>query len=316
MAGELTVYQATSFPITEIEMMASYMARSGLFGVKDVNHAVALMLIAQAEGKHPATIVNDFDVIQGRAAKKPAAMLRDFLAMGGKVEWHSNTDELAEATFSHPQGGSARIKWDMEDAKRAGLVGKDNWKKYPRQMLRARVTGEGIRTVFPGATSGTFTPEEIEELGPNTDGPIKSRTEQARALIPKKEKPAKPAAADEAPPPPAVDDVPEVQVEGTEDIADAEVIETPPAPPADPQRERLTEMRVHLEETFKFTPEQAKDALLAFFAAYEKKPGAVKDDAAFKSLFANLKKKNEQQINALVKSYQKSKAEPAAENAE
>lgn len=302
------------FGMADIEKMAIVMAKSGLFGVKTPEHAMALMLIAQAEGKHPATIADSFDIIQGRAAKKPTAMMADFLLANGKVEWHTVSDELVEATFSHPSGGSARIKWDMDDARRAGLAGKDNWKKYPRQMLRARVTGEGIRTVCPGATSGTYTPEEIEELGPNHDGPIKSRTEQARAMIPKKE--TKPKAAEEDPPPPASDDVPEVQVEGSEDIADAEVIEEPapePEQPADPQRERLTEMRVHLETAFKFTPEQAKDGLLAFFAAYEKKPGAVKDEAVFKSLLANLKKKNQQQIEALMKSYAKSKAAETAE---
>jgi len=121
------------------------------------------MLIAQAEGRHPASAANDYNIIQGRPAKKADAMLRDFLSAGGKVQWLALDDKQAEATFSHPSGGTVTIGWDMARAKAAGLGGKDMWAKYPRQMLRSRVVSEGIRTVFPGATSGMYVPEEIED---------------------------------------------------------------------------------------------------------------------------------------------------------
>jgi hypothetical protein len=35
------------------------------------------------------------------------------------------------------------------------------YKKYPRQMLRSRVISEGIRTVYPGATSGLYEEGEV-----------------------------------------------------------------------------------------------------------------------------------------------------------
>ncbi|MCX7689084.1 MAG: hypothetical protein N2045_14060, partial [Fimbriimonadales bacterium] len=56
----------------------------------------------------------------------------------------------------------------MEDAKRAGLIGKagGNWEKYPRAMLRARVVSEGVRTVFPGVIVGLYTPEEVRDFEP------------------------------------------------------------------------------------------------------------------------------------------------------
>jgi uncharacterized protein YbbK (DUF523 family) len=38
------------------------------------------------------------------------------------------------------------------------------WKKYPRQMLRSRVVSEGVRTVCPGATSGMYVPEEVQDI--------------------------------------------------------------------------------------------------------------------------------------------------------
>jgi len=52
----------------------------------------------------------------------------------------------------------------MARAKSAGFAGKDNWRKFPRAMLRSRVVSEGIRTVFPGVVVGVYTPEEVADF--------------------------------------------------------------------------------------------------------------------------------------------------------
>lgn len=151
-------------PMQDVMKMAEAVAKSGLFGVKSADQALALMLVAQAEGRHPALAARDYDIIQGRPAKKTEAMLRDFLESGGKVEWHELSDVIADATFSHPSGGSVRIAWDMKRAGAAGLSSRDMWRKYPRQMLRSRTVSEGIRTVCPMATSGMYVPEEVQDI--------------------------------------------------------------------------------------------------------------------------------------------------------
>lgn len=158
------VVRQAGVPLGEIERMASSVAKSGLFGVKTADQALALMLVAQAEGRHPALAARDYDIIQGRPAKKAEAMMRDFLESGGKVEWHQLDDKGCAATFSHPSGGTVKIDWTMARAVSAGLGGRDMWKKYPRQMLRSRVVSEGIRTVCPMATSGMYVPEEIQDI--------------------------------------------------------------------------------------------------------------------------------------------------------
>jgi hypothetical protein len=151
-------------PYGEIERMAQAIAKSGLFGIKTPEQAAALMLIANAEGMHPAIAARDFHVIQGRPALKADAMLARFQAAGGKVNWTSYTDSKVAAIFAHPAGGSVEIEWTIEQAKRAGLTNKDVWKQYPRAMLRARVISEGIRTVYPGVAVGVYTPEEIGDF--------------------------------------------------------------------------------------------------------------------------------------------------------
>lgn len=152
------------YPVSDIERMARAFAASKLFGVQNVEQALALCLVAQAEGRHPATAAQDYSIIQGRPSKKADAMLRDFLSAGGKVEWHALGDDKADATFSHPSGGSARIDWTLDRATKAGLSGNAMYKKYPRQMLRSRCVSEGVRTVCPGATSGMYVPEEVHDI--------------------------------------------------------------------------------------------------------------------------------------------------------
>jgi hypothetical protein len=150
-------------PIDILQRYADTFAKSAMFGAKTPEQAMSLLLLAQAEGVHPAIAMRDFDVIQGRPAKKAQAMHRSFLEAGGKIEWHERSDTKADATFSHPQGGQVRVAWDMERARKAGLSGKDMYAKYPRQMLAARAISEGCRTVYPAATSGLYVPEEFND---------------------------------------------------------------------------------------------------------------------------------------------------------
>jgi hypothetical protein len=156
--------QVAVIGLDQVERMAVAFAKSGLFGIRTPEQAVALMLIAQAEGLHPAVAARDYHVIQGRPALKADAMLARFQQAGGKVVWNAYSDSEVSGTFSHPSGGAVTVAWTIAQAKAAGLTGKDVWKQYPRAMLRARVVSEGIRSVYPGVSVGVYTPEEIEDF--------------------------------------------------------------------------------------------------------------------------------------------------------
>ena len=155
----------TLFSMTDLEKMAVSMVKSRLFGVESVEQAVTLMLVAQAEGLHPASAARDYHVIKGRPAMKADAMLARFQQGGGIVEWHDYTDTKVSGAFRHPNSPKpVMIEWTIEMAKRIGLTGKDNWRNYPRAMLRARVISEGVRTCAPGIAVGIYTPEEIQDF--------------------------------------------------------------------------------------------------------------------------------------------------------
>jgi hypothetical protein len=165
---------APAFTFEAMQRMAVAIAKSGLFGVKEADQALSLMMIAQAEGKHPALIARDYDIISGRPAKKAEAILRDFQASGGKVEWHELSDKLASATFTHPLSVKPlKIDWDIPRAKLAGLLKPGGmYEKYPRAMLRSRCVSEGCRAVAPSATSGFYTPEEVNQMEAEVADPV------------------------------------------------------------------------------------------------------------------------------------------------
>lgn len=159
MSNEVVQYQ-------QIERMALAVAKSGLFAVKTPEAAISLMLIAQAEGIHPAQAMMDYDVIQGKPALKASAMLARFQRAGGTVEWIEASDQKVSGTFTHAAGGSVTVTWDDARVKVAGLTNPMHT-KFPQQMKRARCISEGVRAVCPGVTPlNMYTPEETIDMEP------------------------------------------------------------------------------------------------------------------------------------------------------
>jgi hypothetical protein len=161
---QLAVKQAEVIPFSDMERMAQAIAKSGLFGLKSPDQAVALMLVAQSEGRHPASVAAEFDIIQGRPALKSQAALARFQTAGGKIQWLVRNDHECTAEFSHAAGGTLQVSWTMDRAHAAGLTGKQTWKQYPTAMLSARTVAEGVRAVFPACLNGVYLAEEVQDF--------------------------------------------------------------------------------------------------------------------------------------------------------
>jgi hypothetical protein len=151
-------------PFQDQQRMAESIVKSKFYGFTDINQVMAVMIVAQAENKHPGTVVQEYDIIQGRPALKSQAILARFQQAGGKVEYITYTDDKVEMTFFHPAGGSLTLAWTMKQAASIGLASKDNWKKYPRAMLKARVVSEGVRAVYPACILGHYAVEEVMDF--------------------------------------------------------------------------------------------------------------------------------------------------------
>lgn len=209
-AGSVAV--VPQYGVRDMQEMANAISDSRLFGKITPAQAFALMLIAQAEGRHPATVAQEYDIIQDRPALKAVAALARFQHAGGTIQWLQRTDLIAEAQFSHQLGGQLVVCWTMERATKAQLTAKDNWKKFPAQMLSARVVAEGVRAVLPACLNGCYLSEEVQDFEP------------AEKPTPRAPKPAPRVEVQQAPPPDRVDELMRVSV-----LAELQALQVPRA---------------------------------------------------------------------------------------
>jgi hypothetical protein len=150
--------------MTDMQSMALAIAKSGLFGMKSPEQALALGLLAVSENKPFASICAEYDVIQGRPALKSQACLARFQQAGGTIQWIKRTDKECVLEGKHPAGGTLQVTWTMERANAAGLTGKQNWKTYPCAMLSARCVAELVRALYPACLNGVYLAEEVQDF--------------------------------------------------------------------------------------------------------------------------------------------------------
>ena len=58
------------------------------------------------------------------------------------------------------------VEYSMADAKKAELLNKDNWKKFPDRMLKARALGYALRDRFQDKLMGIGFVEELQDITP------------------------------------------------------------------------------------------------------------------------------------------------------
>lgn len=196
--------------------------------------AVAACILQGHEvGLPPMASLAHIHVIEGRPAISAAGQRALILAHGHEI-WISE-QTATRATVCGRRKSEERIlevTWSLDDAKRAGLLGKPVWQKYPRNMLVARATGDVGRGAFMDVLGGIpYSVEELEDGNVIDLEPTGDPTTAAPAPEPTKRRKAGRAAtagADSEPPP-----APEPEAAGGEAAATAEG-EPPPAPEVEP----------------------------------------------------------------------------------
>lgn len=164
-------------------------------------------------GIHPMAGLTNIHIIEGKptlSAGLWAALVRE---AGHRLRvWVEGEGDglraVAELTRSDDPDFAFRVAWSVEDARRAGLLNKDNWKKYLRSMLKSRAIVEVIREGAPEVGMGAaYTPEELDpNLAVNEQGdpvdlqqvpssPAPSQTGTPQPPVMKPEPEAKPETA-------------------------------------------------------------------------------------------------------------------------
>lgn len=149
--------------LSTIERMGDLLARSGFArGARSKEQAVALILMGRELGIPAMTALSTIYVIDGRPAAS-VHLIGGQLARGG-VRWElkAHTDTECVIEFRRSGWEPMQTRFTMQDAQRAGVAGKDVWKRYPRAMLYARAFTEGARMIGPDLLCGVqYTPEEV-----------------------------------------------------------------------------------------------------------------------------------------------------------
>ena len=161
----------TALTLRETMDLGSVLVKSGYFkDANDASQAVVKVLAGREMGFGPIASMQGIHIIQGKPTTG-ANLLGASIKRSGRYNYRvaELTDTVAEIAFFEGSEEVGRSRFSMDDAKAAGLTGKDNWRKFPRNMLFARALSNGARWYCPDVFSGV-TPYTPEELGAEVDG--------------------------------------------------------------------------------------------------------------------------------------------------
>lgn len=128
---------------------------------------MACVATGRAIGIDDMTSLRSINVIDGKPSFSAELMVllvrRNKHSITGDV-----TGEKAIARGRRQDNGDEMtVEWTLEMAKRANLLGKDNWKKYPESMLWARAVSQLCRMLFADVFVGsTYSSEEMSDEFP------------------------------------------------------------------------------------------------------------------------------------------------------
>lgn len=141
---------------------AKLLLSSGLLppSIKTAQQALYVILTGRDLGLSPVQSLRSINVIQGKIEVAADMQLALFKRHGGRAQFTALTDAEAVLTLHHANGDAHTETFTMADAQRAGLNG-DNWRKYPRAMLRSRVITAGLKSVGFDVLAGAYAEGEI-----------------------------------------------------------------------------------------------------------------------------------------------------------
>jgi hypothetical protein len=154
--------------------LAKLLVASGLLGRNIVRPEQAFTIIATGRelGLTAMQSLRSIHIIEGKptlSADLIAALCKSRPDVCQYFQMVESTDKVARYE-THRKGDPkpTTMSFSIEDAQRAGVTGKDNWKKYPAAMLRARCITALARAVYPDLAMGLYDSDSEEVEVPAT----------------------------------------------------------------------------------------------------------------------------------------------------
>lgn len=155
--------------VQEVRALSDSLSKSNLLppDLRGKAAEVFVTVLAGLElGMPPMAALRGIHVIKGKPVLAADAMVGVVLGRGVAKYFRCLAETDTEVTYETHRDGSPepqRCTWSMADAKRAGLDG-DNWRKYPRAMLKARCKSMLARDVYPDVLAGCYDETEADEV--------------------------------------------------------------------------------------------------------------------------------------------------------
>jgi hypothetical protein len=117
-------------------------------------------------GLKPLQALSNIAVVNGRAALWGDAVIA-LVRSSPLCEYVQESDDGHTATCRAKRRGEPEqvVKFSMDDAKQAGLAGKQGpWTQYPKRMRQMRARAFALRDVFPDVLRGMPVAEEVQDM--------------------------------------------------------------------------------------------------------------------------------------------------------
>lgn len=182
--SNIVKHSETSSELATWEAMreqADALVKSGFLpkAVNTPEKAMAIIQTGRELGLGPMQSLRSIHIIEGKPTM--SADLIAGLALskvpGSVLRVAESTNMRCVVQACRAGQGPTTFTYTMEDAKNAGLTGKQNWRNYPRAMLRARAITEAARAIFPDAVVGLYDPDELGAVT-TPDGAVVELREQ------------------------------------------------------------------------------------------------------------------------------------------
>lgn len=128
---------------------------------------LVVMLTGRELGVSPLTAIRSIHVVQGRPVLDAALIVALVKKSPACMYFQLVESTATRATYETQRKGEPRpttMSYTIEQAKAAGLTGKDNWRNHPDAMLRARASSALARAVYPDLVLNVLTDEEAEQI--------------------------------------------------------------------------------------------------------------------------------------------------------
>lgn len=162
--GHALAQTTPGLALADIRQWAEVFLASRLFkDTTDLAKAVVKIQYGQEIGVGPFAAMDGIDIIDGRPAPN-AGLIAALIKRSGRYNFRVLEASATGCRLQFTDRGEVlgEVGFTTEDAKRAGLTAKQNWTKWPEDMMFARALTRGARRFCADVFMGSvYTPEEL-----------------------------------------------------------------------------------------------------------------------------------------------------------